>query len=235
MSLGDRTVYNYRPGRAGDFGAIETTGVQVSCAEDSSGVTIDSAGVATDVVGIAVFNFNPDRGTNAYPTRVRAEEGRQYKVRFHLTSTRPSNTQCQVRMRARSAKWAWTQKLELGGALAAGLANNTIAQEALPGIGCQNPDRYTTDTAGGWYTLIMHTPLSADIRPDFATGTPIETRMPALAAEPGPGVNSPSRRDILVGLDLLDSITGNENRPLEVGNFTLDRVEVRAQPLVVDY
>ena len=112
--------------------------------------------------------------------------------------------------------------------------NNSIAQQAVPGVGCENPDRAVTGEAGGWYTMIVHTPLSADIRPEFAPGTPVTTRMPAIAAQPGPFVNSTSRRDLLFGMDLVDTLSAGAGRFLEQGNVTLDRIEVRTYDLVPD-
>ena len=137
-----------------------------------------------------------------------------------------------MRLRARSVRFQWTQKLELGGAWATnGAENHAIASQSLPGIGCQNPDKIGSE-AGGWYTVLFHTPMSPDIRAD-TTGT-LEQRMPLLSAEPGPGANAPSRRDLKVGMDLLDTLSFGPNAPLEEGNFTLDRIEVRAYDLVED-
>ena len=72
----------------------------------------------------------------------------QYKVRFHLTAIQQSNRQPQIRMRARSVKFNWTQKYEIGDAWAGGTANNTIAQQLLPGIGTMNPDKTGSENGG---------------------------------------------------------------------------------------
>jgi hypothetical protein len=74
--------------------------------------------------------------------------------------------------------------------------------------------------------------MSLDIRADM-TGT-LEQRMPNLTAEPGPGVNAASRRDLKVGMDLLDTLSFGPNAPLEEGNFTVDRIEIRGYDLVAD-
>ena len=58
--------------------------------------------------------------------------------------------------------------------------------------------------------------------------------MPNLCAEPGPGVASPSKRDLKVGADLLDTLSWKAEAPLEAGSFTIDRIEVRAFNLVPD-
>ena len=178
--------------------------------EGNWGVTLDSSAVAADRVGIIAREFLPGY---TFPTLVRVEEGKQYKVRWHVTSTQNSNRNTMFRMRARTVKFAYSQKFELGGAWGTGgqygqpNANNAIAQQTLPGIGCLNPDRYTTDTQGGWYTLLMYTPMSADIRSEFAAGTPLAVRMPGICGQPGPGVDAASRRDLRVGCDLLDTLS----------------------------
>lgn len=199
--------------------------------ESADGITIDSANVPLDRVGILSREFTP---ATTYTEVLRVEAGRQYKIRWHIASTQFTNQQCQVRMRGRSIKFGWSQKLEVGGAWAAGSFSNTIAQQVLPGDGCMNPDHRTGETTGGWYTLLMHTPMSADIRPEFPAGTPLTIRMPNICAQPGPGVDAASQRDLRVGFDLIDTISGGAQRDLERGNFLLDRIEVRIYDLVAD-
>ncbi|MCX7717120.1 MAG: SBBP repeat-containing protein [Candidatus Sumerlaeaceae bacterium] len=199
--------------------------------ENSAGVTLDATSVATDRVGIGSREFNPGASQTA---RARVREGRQYLIRWHVTSTQLSNRNAGLRLRGRTAKFAWSQKLELGGAWATGSglnANNSIAQQLLPGIGCQNPSKIDNEN-GGWYNMFMHTPMSVDIRPDVA-GV-LSDRMPNLSAQPGPGANAASRRDLLLGADLVDSISGGTNAGLERGNFTVDRIDVYDYPLVDD-
>jgi subtilisin-like proprotein convertase family protein len=199
------------------------------------GVTLSSVAVPTNRIGVGAREIYPGPNPAVYP---RVEENKQYHVRWHLTSLQYSNRNAAIRLRARSAKFGWSQKKEIGGAWATGSSvlneNNSIAQQALPGIGTQNPDKYTTDTLGGWYTLIMHTPMSTDIRPEFAPGTPLAMRMPLMVAEPGPGSGSNSRRDIRFGFDLVDTLSGGTNKNLEEGHVTLDRIEVRSYSLVSD-
>jgi hypothetical protein len=74
--------------------------------------------------------------------------------------------------------------------------------------------------------------MEADIRPDVAGD--LAAKMPNLSAQPGPGVASPSRRDLLVGIDMIDSLTFNGLQHLEQGQVTLDRIEVRVYDRVVD-
>jgi hypothetical protein len=250
-SAGDLAIFNPAaewscrnlvPGACdGCFGTWETTGPIPTYSQGGFGVTLDSGSVPSDRIGVATREFNPDRNTADYPSRARVEEGKQYVIRWHLTSTQQVNRQAQIRMRARSVKFAWSQKLEVGGAWGTGggglyplNANNSIAQQALPGVGTQNPDKYTTETAGGWYTMVMHTPMSRDIRPEFSSDTPLSARMPNICGQPGPGVNAFSRRDVFLGLDLVDTISGGAGRTLEAGHVTADRVEMRAYGLVPD-
>jgi hypothetical protein len=236
------SLINLIPGtQEGEFGLPDPLTSTPVYSETTGGVTLDASAVPTDRIGLGAREFNPDRNTADYASRVRVEEGKQYLIRWHLTSTQQVNQQAQIRLRARSAKFAWSQKFEIGGAWGTGAAsmyplnaNNTIAQQSLPGFGTQNPDKYTTDTAGGWYSMVLHTPLSADIRPEFAPGTPISTRMPNLSAQPGPGVNAFSRRDVFLGIDLVDTISGGAGRFLETGHVTVDRVEMRTYNLVPD-
>jgi hypothetical protein len=175
-----------------------------------------------------------DPGSDAL--RVRAEEGRQYKVRFHVTSNQATNRQAQIRLRARTAKFGWMQKYEIGGAWATGSTtmnpNNSIAQQALPGVGCKNPDKIGTEN-GGWYTLLLNTPLSSDIRAD-QPGKPLTSTMPNLSMQPGPRVSAASMRDIKAGCDLIDTLSSGANHALEHGSFTIDRIEVRSFSLVED-
>ena len=196
--------------------------------EGPNGVTLDTSAVPAGLIGVLSRDFSP--GTNR-ASFLRVEEGVQYRLRYHLTSTQQSNLNAQIRLRARSVQFSWAQKLEIGGALAADNLSNTIAAQALPGVGSMNPDKDSTEN-GGWYTMIFHSPLNADIRPE--TGGTLGARMPNLYAEPGPGVNATSRRDLRVGLDLLDTASVNPASSAEQGIVTVDRIEVTEHYLVDD-
>jgi hypothetical protein len=123
--------------------------------------------------------------------------------------------------------------LQIGGAWAIGtnplVGNAAIANQSLPGIGTLNPDRRVGQTNGGWYNLIIHSPLNRSIRPEFAPAVPLTTRMPLLTSQPGPGVNAGSFRDLRVGADLIDglNILQGPNAALEQGNVTIDAIEIR--------
>lgn len=219
------------PGSDGGTVTVDPSAVQPTYSESNLGVTFDSAGVATDRLGMVHRDFFPG------PTqtqRARVEAGEQYAIRFHVTSTQFSNRNSNVWLKARSAKFAWSTRLELGGAFGTGgLANNTIAQQTLPGIGCMNFDK-TGGEDGGWYTILMNSPMDPDIRPEFPHGTPIQTRMPNLAAQPAYEQEGESRRDIKVGATLYDTLSAGTGKNLEVGNFRIDSIEIRRYYAVPD-
>ena len=208
------------PGNLGSEIALDGA-TDPTCTESSAGVTLDTTLVATNRVGLASREFT-EVGANS--ERIRAERDWQYKIRWHVTASTNANRNPQLRLRARAIKFMWSQKQETGGALAAGNLNNTIAQQALPGVGTQNPDQLVPGENGGWYTLWLHTPLSHEIRDS----------QPVIAAQPGSGSGSNSIRDIKFGVDVLDTLSGMVSSTQEKGTFTLDRIELRAYNLVDD-
>lgn len=213
---------------------MSTTTPLPAYSEGPWGITMDSALVPANRVGVVSREFNPGASETA-PGWLRVEEGRQYKIRWHITSTQMSNQNSGLTLRGRSIKFGWSQKYELSGAWSTGGsvpgANATICQQALPGIGCQNPDKEGAEN-GGWYTMLMHTPMSIDIRPEYAG--PLVNRMPNICAQPGPMQPGYSRRDIRFGCDLIDTLSVGVNKDLERGNFTIDRIIVRIYNLVDD-
>lgn len=204
--------------------------VPVSVTTGPNGVTIDSTAVPASQIAAAMLEFSPDRGQLQYSQRLRVEEGLQYHVRYHLKSEASAATQSQIRMRARSLGFAWTQRLEIGGAWALGQGlsdSNIIAQELLPGNDSQSPDF-------GWYTLVMHTPLSQDIRSDSPVGTPLSESMPSISAQPGSGSSGSSRRDFRVAIDVIDSLSYGDTNNRESTHVTLDEIVVRPYLLLED-
>lgn len=197
------------------------------------GVTMDTGNVPGNRIGIAVREFFPGADRTA-PDYIRIEPGRQYTIRWHMTSTVPTNRQAIIRLRARTVRWGWNNTIYMGGAYAAGATNNAIAQELLPGVGSLNPDKRTPGENGGWYTMIFHTPLDPAIRPEFPSDSPLSQRMPKLMAEPGPGVDAPSFLDLKLGADVIDTLDFASGSQLEHGNVTIDRIEIRSHPRVPD-
>lgn len=197
------------------------------------GVTLDTSNIPPNRVGVATREFFPGDDPTA-PNYVRIEPGRQYKIRWHLTSTRPANRQAMIRLRTRTLKWGWSHKTEIGGAYAAGPTNNLIAQQSLPGVGTMNPDQRTPGENGGWYTTLFHVPLDPAIRPEFPSDAPLAVRMPLLTSQPGPGENAYSLLDLKFGMDIIDTLSVGADNELEQGQVILDRIEVRSYPRVAD-
>ncbi|MCX7717088.1 MAG: hypothetical protein N2111_01625 [Candidatus Sumerlaeaceae bacterium] len=227
---------------AGQFGSIDRTSGQIPTVTHSGsvGVTLSSVAMPSANLGVATADFSPfgkpaGSVTPAdYAAMLRVEEGKQYSIRWHITSTRNSNVQSQIRLRARSARFNWNHKLEIGGSRASNNATaQLIATQTLPGIGCLNPDK-KPGANGGWYHQIFHPHLNGDIRADVA-GT-LATKMPLQSAVPGPGsTSSDTRRALFIGVDLVDSLSPLSNSPeLEAGLFTIDEVQIRVHPLVAD-
>lgn len=238
----DNQTLLYIPGAAlGDFPTSDTAAPpsQLPTIVESAinGVTMDCANVPTNRVGAPVRDFNPPQDYTDIPSLIRVEENKQYVVRWHLTSTQDTNKQSQIRMRARSIGWTWAQKLEIGGSYPTNLpVTQQIAQQTLPGVGCMNPEQMVPGENGGWYNLIMQTPLSMDIRPDVS-GSTIADKMPLVSALPGPGSATYAAgkdRAIRLGIDILDTISGGSLKDLEKGNVRVDKIELRVYNLVLD-
>lgn len=220
---------------AGEFASADTTALS-TISDSSSGVMFDTSqvnkspgGGITRVVQ-ASREFFPGSDQAA---RVRVEADTLYKIRYHVTSLRQSNKMPQIRPRVHTIKFGYTQKFEVGGALNTGsgkqsVGNNLIALQALPGIGTQNPDKISTEN-GGWYTIILNTPIATDMNPQNPTQGWINL-------EPGPGVNvAGSKRDIKCAFDLIDSLDTNDAAlQWERGVATVDKIEVRSYPQIAD-
>jgi hypothetical protein len=205
----------------------------------SGAFTLSTQGVSDNILAVAEADFNlasVSGGDADHRNRVRMETGKQYVISFRATSTVNPTNQSWLRFRARSVAFAWNYRLETSGAWqwddnadgirsAADIADkrHIIAQQFQP------------TTTPKWYHVFMNTALDPDIRADVAGS--IATKFPDLAAQPGPGqgaatVSPVSRRDIYVGLDVIDSISSqyyvaSYNDPGEKGHVTIDRIEVR--------
>lgn len=192
------------------------------------GAVFNSVNLATDRIGAATADFFAFSTSTVVPadyvTAARVSPNQQYSVRFHVTSTQLTSQQSQMRMRARTNQYNWSQKLEIGGAWPSNnVVLQAIAQQSLPGVGTLNPD-------GGWYNLIMHTPMS----------TQIQSSQPNLNGAPGPGVagtgnsSMDNRRIIFPGFDLIDTLSSGANKVTEKGQFVVDQIQIRSYTLFPD-
>lgn len=215
---------------AGEYAADDgSSGAGISITESAAGVTMDTTAAnkrgGPNSLSFAAATRELFAGSDL-TQRVRAEYGKLYKVRYHVTSTQASNKMPMLRFRVHSIGFAYTAKLQIGGAYNTGggnqsSGNNLIALQSLPGVGTQNPDKISSEN-GGYYTVILGSPLDPTINPTNAT-------QPLLNAQPGTGVNAASRRDFKVGLDMLDSLDTADfvGTAVEHGNVTWDKAEAR--------
>ena len=196
-------------------------------------MTLDTSAVTSGALAVISNEFFAGASAAA---RVRLEEGKIYKVRFHLTSTLPASTNSSINLRVRTIKFSQTQRLVVGGAFSAGGINNLIAQQALPGVGSLNPDQRTPGEAGGWYNVLVNSIMDRDIRPELAPGAPLSdpAGMPLISAEPGPGQSGTSLRDIKIGIDVIDTISGLPLGGNEQGNVSCDAIEIRTYDQIND-
>lgn len=217
----------------GEFATVDTT-QKSQVTDDNSGVTFETSGISKQAgssfrVGIASREFFA--GSNP-AQRVRVEAGKLYKVAYHLTSTQQSNRMPMVRPRVHTVKFGYTQKFEIGGALNTGGGNqadgnNLIALQSLPGIGTLNPDKIGSEN-GGWYTLIVNTPIDPQMNQ-------LNSTQPLINAQPGPGSAGTSLRDLKCAFDLIDSMdTSPAALEWERGSVKLDRIEIRRYNQIPD-
>lgn len=205
------TNYNLATNTAeGAFADVTNPGTLCTYAEGTFGVTLDSRSVASNRCGTVTKEFY--RGVTP-AQRVRIDKDKQYAVRFHITSTNNANQQASLRLRAHTLKFAYTVKYELGDAFGAGSLNNAIAQQVQPGGGSQN--------TSGLYTLLMTSPMSADIQP---TQTNIES-LPGPGSATEGGTNG---RDLVIGVDLVDTLGNGAAASVnaEKGNYTINKIDV---------
>lgn len=174
----DILSYSQNGAAVGGFPATPTS--EISFTPSASGFTASTVGVdAANVQKLAVATIDWVDGAAAdsnQALRARVEAGKQYRVRFSLTSTVAASVQAQIRLRSSSVGFQYNPRLEAGGAVGGG----PTAVQYLPGT-------------GGWnntWDLVYVTPFTV-------TNT--------LTALPGPGAAQASfYRDIKVGFDIID-------------------------------
>lgn len=220
----------YPAGSVPGYQPSSDTTVKPTVTKTASGVTLDSTSAQFGLDGsnnkrIGVVQLTVDAGL-PYSDRVRFDEGKLYQVRYHITSTRQSNAQAQMRLYLRFGAYLYNLLYEVGGARALpGAQARALAWQHLPGVGNQNPDKETPGENGCWYTLLLSSPLNGEIRPDVSG--PITTKMPNLTSLPGPGqnVNSP-RRDLKIGFGLVDTNSSGSDQNDEGMLYTVDKIRV---------
>jgi len=201
----------------------------------ATGISISTAAAPDTVIAIAAADWLSGDAEDADLTKeARIEPDKQYVTSFRATSTVAPSNNAMIRFRSRTIGFNWTQRLEVGGAWATGSTagrvltdNNRAAQQYLPS---------GTPTT---YNVLMMTPMLLDIRNDSPTTATIADRMPLLSLQPGPGVNTASRRQIGVGIDILDSLSGDyfldgSSDPQEKGQVSVDQIEIRTYTKVAD-
>jgi hypothetical protein len=212
----------------GSFGGQSWTGVPageitVTANGSNSAMTVSTAGTADNKVAVATVDYI--NGTNAditnHTARLRADTDKIYHVRFYATATGASSDNAMLRFRVRTAKFGYGARLEVGNpwnitnTRDATRASNIIGIQSLPGTG----------GSAGPFDVIMVSPLTS------------ERTVPSLAAEDGPGAGpatraTGSRRDILPGVDIIDSfgnsywVQGSSDLA-EKGNVTVSKIEIR--------
>lgn len=196
------------------------------------GTTYNSSSVPTSQIGIAEHYFSPNRfGALPWSDGPRVQANKQYKIRFHVTSTQHTNRQSPFWLYTRSIGYSWIQKTEFGGSWAVTDSTdptNRIIRQAQPGV-----ETLVTD---GWYDVLMNTPMQMDIRADApSTSVTLAQRMPNICGQGGPGDNKFSWRELCCGAMFFDSLNWNWAADRwEVGDFTVDQVEVREYDAVLD-
>jgi hypothetical protein len=159
-------------------------------------------------------------------SRPRIQANKLYRARFYATSDVPTSAaststerQGTIRFRMQTGGGVESNYIELpGGNVTAfntssgnpsadsNYRNAVISAQALPGVNCVNPETDNTLSPGGaydggWYTVLMSSPLNLDIRRDV--GGTIASAFGVLASDPGPGSASASvGRDIKTGFDV---------------------------------
>jgi hypothetical protein len=177
--------------------------------------------------------FGPANQTNA--TRARISPNKIYKISFRVKHNGASDTTPFVRFNTRTVGFGYNATFELLGGRGLSSPDGLAAlAQVMPGTGNQVPG--TTMMDGTTYDLLLNSPLSADIRADVPGN--LATKFPTLAAQPGPGVNADSLRDLNYGFTVVDSLSfatpTATNAAEAANNLILNLIEVREYDQVND-
>lgn len=181
---------------------------QVFETADERGTILDTLNTPADKLGVGIFSARADSFTSA----PRVEEGKIYFAIFIASSDMPAvasspgeAVQGGINFLLQTGGGVVTSYLELAGppslAGPSGSVARRILEQALPGKNSENrllvDYPFPAGEKGGAYIVLMSSPLDADIRRD----TP--GSLGPFADEPGPGVNLPSYRDIVYGVNAI--------------------------------
>lgn len=178
-----------------------------------AGLIATTRGTRVDRFAMGLLNVQ----ATANADRLRVTPGKLYKANFHaqgilpVTSENPGEVlQGNMRFRFQTAGNTLSYLYELLSPAGLDLSGKVkdIAVEAIPSRQSANPNfdsTYAVDPVlgakGGWYTLLVPSPLDADgIRVDNGN-------FGVFGDEPGTGSNDNSLRDVTVGLDLIQAPT----------------------------
>ncbi|AXA36525.1 Zinc metalloproteinase precursor [Candidatus Sumerlaea chitinivorans] len=181
--------------------------------QSASGVTIDSTNSAFSQSGstkrIGIIEFYMELGSQA----VQVASGKLYQARFHVTSTRNSNAQAQMRLFLRSGAYLYNVLYEVGGARALpGTEARALAAQHLPGVGNQNSDKQVPGENGCWYTVLMSSPVNPEIQSNQSLWTSPSTPI--------------ARRNIKIGFGGVDTLSYGTDQNDEALLYTVDTVKL---------
>lgn len=179
--------------------ASDTPDLRPTCTTDTLGIILDSTMVNSNHGNVSYVSsdFVPKSGGEPY-----IQANKMYRIRWHLNSNTLADNNPQIRLRARTIKWSFTNMLEIGSPHGAGSTNNLIAAECQPGVGTKNWLHRQGETTGGYYDQYFDSPavLPEDV----------------------------SLRRLRFGIDLIDgSYMGAPLYSSVSGRVTLDSLEVR--------
>jgi hypothetical protein len=219
-------------------GDTSLNGNVVASNSTSTGYTADVTafdGIDNEIIVVSsqVTNGNAaDQGNRSIRTRI--AEDQLYKVKFHATSTLSTQNQAAIDFEVRSLSFQYMNLLQIESGRVGGSQQSTV-QQVTPGTGNQLPaaDKDPADTTGGYYTVLFHSPMSKQIRPETAfTGQPLSARQPVihnqLDAEGEDTGNGFKRRDVILGFTMRRS-NGPDNAGAYTnisGRVTIDKVDI---------
>jgi hypothetical protein len=168
---------------------------------------MDTVGVPENKFGIGLFNI----GSNDQTKTPRIEPDKLYFGLFYIGSDIPvepatpgqqtlGGMQCQIQ----TAGGAVTGRFELAGPatfFTPDSVGRQLLDKNLPNIDLPGNTLTSYGDAMAQYYVVMQSPLDPDLRQDVGGA------LGPLAAEPGPGVDAPSYRDISVGINVVTQPT----------------------------